>query len=542
MQTDTLKPESATIDQLPAASRSTVASRRLIGIPPWLLGLSAVAVVIVVLPVLISLVQAFQGGPVAAFNAIKATSATTLLLHTGLVTALAVPVSGVLGLFSAWFVERTRLPFRGLWTLLLVAPLTMPLFVTSYAWSALSPSLNGYLGAAGIISFSYYPIVFLLVAASLRNLDPALEESGRSLGLSARQTFFRVVLPQLRPALLGGLLLVLLDTLVEFDAFVALKFQTFSVNVYAQYQLSFSATGAAALSLLSIVLCVFILLGETRLRGHAQYTRISSGARRPSVRLSLGWATPLVLAGFALIVAIGLGIPLGELIHWWTEGTSAAVSGATASIHHLWPATVTSVAVGGAAAAVAVVLSLPVAMLAVRYRGALVTTLERATYLSFALPDLVAATALAYAASRYVQPLYGSFALLVLADAMLFVPFAVVALRTTLGQIEPALEESARSLGAGPLRTLWRVTLPLARPGLAAAGVLVFAFVLGDLSTAQELLPPGAATLGTEFQNNASTVAFAAAAPFGVALVGLCLASTYVLMGRFGRVRALEGA
>ena len=532
----------AIIDRGPAASRPQRVSRSLIkGIPPGLLAVATVAVVIVALPVLIALVQALQGGPQAALDAIKATSATSLLLHTGLITAVAVPASGVLGLSTAWFVERTRLPLRGLWTLLLVAPLTMPLFVTSYAWSSLSPSLNGYLGAAGIITFSYYPIVFLLVAASLRNLDPALEESARSLGLSARRTFFRVVLPQLRPALLGGMLLVLLDTLVEFDAFVALKYRTFSVNVYAQYQLSFSASGAAALSLLSILLCVLILAGEARLRGSAEYTRVSLGARRPPVRLRLGRALPFVLIAFTLIAAVGIGIPLGELIHWWTQGTAAARSAAAASAHHLWPATVTSVLVAGAAAAVAVLLALPVAVLAVRYRSPLVTALERATYMSFALPDLVAATALAYVASRYVQPLYGSFALLILADAMLFVPFAVVAMRTTFGQIEPALEESARSLGAGALRTLWRVTLPLARPGLAAAGVLVFAFVLGDLSTAQELLPPDAYTLGTEFQANSSTVAFAAAAPFAAALVGLCLASTYLLMSRFGRVRAMEG-
>ncbi len=101
----------------------------------------------------------------------------------------------------------------------------------------------------------------------------------------------------------------------------------------------------------------------------------------------------------------------------------------------------------------------------------------------------MAAIALSYAASHYARFLYGSFALLVFAEAILFLPFAVVAMRATLGQIEPALEDSARSLGAGPLTTLWRVTLPLARPGSSLAAVLVFAFVLGDLSTAQVLLP-----------------------------------------------------
>src|ERR1700753_29796 len=102
---------------------------------------------------------------------------------------------------------------------------------------------------------AYYPIVFLLVAVALRGLDPALEETGRSLGLSGTKTFFRVVLPQLKPAIYGGMLLVVLDALVEFDSFVGLKFKPSSFDVYAQYQLGFSAAGAAALSFVSIVVC-----------------------------------------------------------------------------------------------------------------------------------------------------------------------------------------------------------------------------------------------------------------------------------------------
>ncbi len=506
--------------------------------PNGLLLLSLLAVAIVVLPIAVTVIQALQGGIPAATHAIEATSTKELLMHTVLVAVIATPVCGVLGVACAWLVERTHLPGRRVWALLLVAPLTVPLFVTSYAWATLSTSLQGLIGASGIIAFSYYPIVFLLVAVSLRGLDPALEESARSLGLNGRQTFFRVVLPQLRPALLGGLLLVVLDTLVEFDAFVGLRFQTFAVDVYSQYQLSFSASGAAALSLLSIGLCVVLLLGEAALRGNANYTRVGPGARRPPIRHRLGRATPLALGGLALVVAIGLGIPIGMLVYWFTQSNREGFLVASENLHHLWPATLTSVGLGAGSAAIAVVISLPVTILAVRHRGRVSTVLERATYLSFALPDLVAAIALAYAASHYAPSLSGSVALLVVADAILFVPFAVVAMRATLGQIEPALEDSARSLGAGPLQTLWRVTAPLARPGFAAAGVLVFAFVLGDVSTAQVLLPPDLLTLGTEFQANSSTVAFAAAAPFAAVLIALSLIATYVLMSRFGRVRS----
>jgi iron(III) transport system permease protein len=281
-----------------------------------------------------------------------------------------------------------------------------------------------------------------------------------------------------------------------------------------------------------------LLFGETWLRGNANYARIGPGARRAPIRYRLGWTAPLVLVGLAILVAIGLGIPIGMLVYWFTQSNRAGYSIASENLHYLWPATLTSVGLGVGSALIALALSLPVAILIIRHRGRVSTVLERATYLSFALPDLVAAIALAYAASHYARFLSGGVALLVVADAILFVPFAVVAMRATLGQIEPALEDSARSLGAGPLKTLWRVTMPLARPGLAAAGVLVFAFVLGDVSTPQVLLPPDMYTLGTEFQANSSTVAFAAAAPFAAVLIALSLIATYILMSRFGRTRS----
>jgi iron(III) transport system permease protein len=282
------------------------------------------------------------------------------------------------------------------------------------------------------------------------------------------------------------------------------------------------------------VLCVFVLFGESWLRCGANYTRISAAARREVVRYDLGRWLPVGLLVLAAIVAVSLGIPLALLAHWYTQSNGG---GAAAGTTELWPATVTSVLLGISAAVIAVLLSLPISILAVRHRGRFARFFERSVYLSFALPDLVAAIALAYGASHVIPSLYGTVELLAIAESMLFVPFAVVALRSTLGLIEPSMEDSARSLGLGPLRTLWRVTLPLARPGLAAAAVLVFAFVLGDLGTAQVLLPPGLYTLGTQFWADSSTVAFGAAAPYAAVLVALALLATYVVMSSFGQVR-----
>ena len=339
---------------------------------------------------------------------------------------------------------------------------------------------------------------------------PVLEDSARSLGLNPRQVFFRVILPQLRPALLGGLLLVALDALVEFDAFVALRFQTFSLDIYAQYRLGFSASGAAALSFFSIVLCLVLLFGEARLRGNANYTRVGRALAGP--RPATSW--PLDVAGARAA--------------WprWSRSASASRSacsstGSRKAAGGAFRARRETCGISGRRAARRSCSarrrrwsrwSSPCRLPCSRCGngGGSSRVLERSTYLSYALPDLVGAIALSYAASHYARFLYGSFALLVVAEAILFLPFAVVAMRATLGQIEPALEDSARSLGAGPLAKLWRVTLPLARPGLLAAAVLVFAFSLGDLSTAQVLLPLEALHAGHRVPGQQRPVAFAA--------------------------------
>ncbi len=204
-----------------------------------------------------------------------------------------------------------------------------------------------------------------------------------------------------------------------------------------------------------------------------------------------------VLIAMTAVMAISVGIPLGMLVRWFAESSSSGFDGAGGNLTYLWPATLTSVELGVAAAVLGLLFALPVALAAVRHRGPVVTLLERTMYLSFALPDLVGAIALAYLASHWFHFLYGSFALLVFAEAVLFAPFAVVAMRASFGQLEQSLEESARSLGSGPLVSFWRVTLPMVRPGLVAAFVLVFAFTLGDLSTTQVLLPVNLYTVST---------------------------------------------
>src|SRR5262249_32752697 len=117
-----------------------------------LVAVCALVAILAVLPIAIIVIQAFQGGTSAIRDPVSASSSRTLLRNSVVGSLVATPICGVLGVGAAWFVERTRLPGRRLWALLLVAPLTVPLFVTSYAWATLGVALQGFVGAAGIIA------------------------------------------------------------------------------------------------------------------------------------------------------------------------------------------------------------------------------------------------------------------------------------------------------------------------------------------------------------------------------------------------------
>src|SRR5581483_10476616 len=232
------------------------------------------------------------------------------------------------------------------------------------------------------------------VAAALRGMDPALEETARSLGCGRRAIFMRVILPQLRPALFGGMLLVALGVMSEFGAFSLLRFRTFTTEIYAEYRTSFDGGGASMFACVLIVIGLTCIAFEHRVRGHARYARIDRGTRRAAARYTLGPWRWLVVAGFALLSIVTLGVPLGTIAYWLTQHGAAAVTPTEVSAASLWDAATTSLSLGLDAAIVTTALALPIAFLLVRYPGRYAVWLERTVLLAQGVPGLVIALAL----------------------------------------------------------------------------------------------------------------------------------------------------
>ena len=464
-------------------------------------------------------------GPVELVQLLARPRIVELLRNTVTLAAACMVATAVLGVALAFLVERTDVAGRRLWHGLLVAPLAVPAFVNGYAWVSLDRTVHGFGGAFGVVTLSYFPLVYLPVVAVLRRLDPALEESAWSLGHSRVRAFATVVLPQLRPALLGGALLVGLHLLAEFGALSLLRFPTFTTAIYDQYGSTFNGSAATAMAGVLVLLCLVLLLAELRLRGDRRYARLGRGAARTSAPLPLGrwrWAA----AAFpGAVVVLALGVPAFSLVRWLVAGTSTEFP-----LDELTAALVTTVVLALAGAVVTTLAAVPVVWLAVRHRGLASTLVERSTYVANALPGIVVGLALVVASLRLAPVVYQTAALLVAAYAILFLPRAVVTVRAGLEQAPAVLDDVAHSLGVGPLATARRVTLPLIAPSLGAGAALVFLAISTELTATLMLSPIGTRTLATEFWSASSELRYGAAAPYALLLVLVSIPATVLLM------------
>jgi iron(III) transport system permease protein len=452
-----------------------------------------------------------------------------LLWNTTRLVGGTVACCAVLGVGAAWLVERSSVPGRRVWHVLLVAPLAVPAFVNSFAWISLFPGLDTYTGALLVVTLSYVPFVYLPVAAAFRGLDPALEDTARGLGLSSWAVFRRLQLPQLRVALLGGGLLVGLHLLAEFGALQMLRYPTFTTAIYDQYRATFNGPGATMLAGVLVLLCLVLLVAEVRLRGHRGYARSGRGAVRPVRPVALGALTGPALLALAALVGLALLVPLGVLGYWMAAGSSTGLDW-----DRLGATTATTLVLAAGAAGITTAMALPTGWLAVRARGRIATLLERSTYLGSSVPGIVVALALVTLSVRATPWLYQTAPVLLAAYAIMFLPRAIVPVRAAVEQSTPLHDDVAASLGASAAGRLRRVTLPLLAPGIGAGAALVFLAVATELTATLLLAPTGTLTLATAFWSASSALEYGAAAPYAVVMVLLSAPAT-VLLSRDAR-------
>jgi len=500
--------------------------------PPALLLASAAAVAFAsLIPVAYLVVRSLDAGS-DWIDIVWRANTAAVFGRTFLLIALVTVISVAVAVPVAWLTVKSNIPLRKVLSVASVLPLVMPSFVMAttviemyspkgilQGWLSgfgvnRLPDIYGLGGATLVLVLMTYPYVLLTVRGALRRMDPALEEAARAMGYGPVHTFRAVTLPMLRPAIAGGSLLVALYTLSDFGGVALLRYQTFTSTIMIQYESSIDRTLAAVLSLILVAVAVLLLLGEGFTRGRGAYHRSTVGAVRVSRRYDLGawrWAGA---AGVGVPVLVGLLIPVGVLLHWLIRGLL--------NNQELLPLLVparNSLYVSLLAALATVLAAMPVAILAVRFQSKLSRFFERSIYIGFGLPGVVVALSLVFFGINVARPLYQSIWLLIFAYGVLFLPASVGALRSSLLQVSPRVEEAAQSLGRSQWKVIFSVTVPLVMPGVFAGGAMVFLLTMKELPATLILSPIGYRTLSSSIWSAASEAFFAKTAAAGLLLV-----------------------
>jgi iron(III) transport system permease protein len=482
-------------------------------------------------------------------------------------------ISVVLGTLLAYLIVRTDVPFKPLMMAASLIPLILPGILHTIAWILLaSPRVGLYnkllepvLGPGALNIFSLpgmmlveglhlSPLVFLLMVAAFRSMDPALEESALMSGARLATVFRRVTVPLVLPALYASILVMAVRTLEAFEVPALLGipeglwvFTSRIWRVLNTYPPEYGQAGAYAMSLL--VLTSVGVFWHSRLSKRAKTFQTVTGKGFRPRPMELGrwrWpATGLIVCYFLFAVAAPLLILVyASTQRFYAVPTAKTLTHLTAENYvYTFSSPGTLVALKnslflGLTAATLVMLVMAVASwLVVRTRLPGRWMVDNLSFLPLVVPGLVMGVALLFVYLRFPIPIYGTIWILLLAYFTRYMPYGMRYASSSMYQISGELEESAQTSGASWFQSFRRIILPLLMPGLVAGWIYILTVSMRELSSSILLYTPGNEVLSIRIWEQYQNGQFTELAALGIVMVVILVALVtiaYKLGARIG--------
>jgi iron(III) transport system permease protein len=445
-----------------------------------------------------------------------------VIATTALLMLLVISFTAILGVFTAAGLYFLNLPFKSWLIIPAVAPLAIPSYVFTYTWIAFVPGFSGFFAAVFILVLTTLPYVTLACLAGLLRVDASQIEVARSLGVSYPKTFFKVVIPQIRGHLSGGLLLAGLYSMSDFGAVSLLNVETLTVTIQNMYRASYDRTSAAVISLVLIVLSTLFVFGDEISKRRQQ--------RNGSIKTT---STKVVLINqasykLATLLMISIYATLSILIPVYVLLSRFISNSVSINWQSLLQASLSTVTVALLGALLAFVLSIPLGILFSERSTVFSRMTNRVILITHALPGVVIGLALVSFGSK-LGVIYQSTFLLAFAYALLFLAKSIAAMSGSLTQVPTGAKEVAATLGLNRWAVLKKVTAPIAAPGIALGTVLVFLTAMKELPATLMLRPTGYETLATQIWSYAAINRFNEAAPYALILILIAAIPTFIL-------------
>ena len=495
------------------------------------------------------------------------------LANTLLVSCIATVLAVIFGFLQAWILTRTNIPGRQRLERLMELPYYMTPLIGALAWGVLLGPKTGLvnqawrsLGAPGDL-FNIYSaygiawvmalfegtVAFVMISAAMKSMDPSLEESSRVLGAGKLRTALRITLPLVAPGVLSATIFVFAEMLGSFAAAFVLgipgRFYVVTTEIW-QATLSFPPDyGRAAAMGLSLFGVMLITLTIARfVLKHGTYTTITGKAFRPR-EMDVGamrWPLLAIAWGYIVVAVI---LPLGALLltsferfatvilpqmHFTLANYQTALQ-----MGSVGPAFVNSLILGVSVSTIGVVVIGVLAWIIYRSRMPGSGAAEYVIMFPQAVPRLVFGLGLLWAWINMPIPIYGTLWLLGLAYFTVFLPLGLRTIASVVLQVDPSLEECARVCGAGWVYQMRTVTMPLLRPGLVAAWLLIFIASVRELGVSIFLMGPNSKVIAPAIVNSwlsSSSELSAAMALIQTATVFIAVAIMFSLARRVSGV------
>ncbi len=493
---------------------------------------------------------------------IRATVLSGYIMNTVVLVVVVSILAAIVGTTGAWILHRYAIPGRGVWRLVFVAPLALPVYISTFTWgdmvgyggllfrlTGVTVPFRGIGAAIFILVFGLYPYVYIVVrGALLRGTGTLFEAVAALSGMSStrvRWRYFRNVgrgvVPTLRPAIAGGAALVAMEVMNAYATPVYLGFETLSTGVFRTWFALGDLPSATRLAAFVLVI-IFVLLSTERIgRGRKGY-----GAGRPSrddgAAKNIRPSTKILLTGAIVIPPLlGFGLPVMQLVLWALGGGSGLSFTAASGVWgEVAMTTFRTVALAAAGTAVILGIALLVNFTSYLRPGRLMSVLRGAAGIGYAVPGTVIAIGV-LAVFRIFSLVderlffFGTLGGLIFAYAARYSAVAVQPLRAAFERHHRNTVDAARSLGSPPWRVLSAVILPVFTPTITSAALLVAIDIIKDLPMTLLLRPFNFSTLAVDVYRLAMDERLPEAAPRALLLVVLGVITMSVIMKRPGR-------
>ena len=444
-----------------------------------------------------------------------------IALTTVGLTLLVSMIAAVLGVSIAWALHNVSIPNVNLMKALAIVPIAIPSYVFTYCWLSLEMLGRGFLPAMIVLALGTTPYVIIASLAGLRRVDSAQGEVARTLGLNGFQSFRKITWPQIQNSVAAGVLLSALCVLSDFGTVSLMGVDTFTRAIQNTYQSTFDRSAAAMLALLLVLISAILISIEHRSRLRFNLTKSSAAiVKKPELMENLKYRVIGTILVYGYVVA-ALIIPLTVLMVRFLQ------SAGTLDQSKLWLASLSTILVSSFGAALALLLAVPIALLALR-GSRLGRISDRGVLIVHALPGIVMGLALVSFGSEFPL-IYQTALLLALAYALLFMAKSVGSIRASLDRVPRNLLEISATLGQSKTATFRKVLVPLAAPGVLSGVLLVLLAAMKELPATLMLRPTGFETLATEMWSYTSISRYSEAAPYALALVLIAAVPAFLI-------------